>query len=179
MCKKKDNFMLTDNIRIAKGKDIDEIFPLIQLVGSQTKSEWFDYSTEYEYYKDAVDHNPCFVATDNGKIVASFTSYIQEEIHPHGMYEALGITDGHGIMSLEDCVVLPEYRGHRLEAVLGQKILDFVKQNNPDIHTAYVTVHPDNIASVKNLKRIGFIVCKEALLYGGNRRYIMKKDIKD
>lgn len=171
--------MLANNIRKATDKDIDAIFSLIQLIGSQTKDEWFDYSTEYEYYKDAIQHNPCFIATDNETIVASFTSYIQDQIHPHGMYEALGITDGHGIMSLEDCVVANDYRGHGLEAVLGKAIIDFVKQNYPHIHTAYVTVHPDNIASVKNLRRIGFTVCKETLLYGGNRRYIMQKNITD
>jgi ribosomal protein S18 acetylase RimI-like enzyme len=135
------------------------------------------YSKEYKYYEDSIKNNPCFVATINNVIVASFTSYTQEEIHPHGMYETLNITTGKGIMSLEDCVVAPEHRGHNLEAILGQCIIDDVKLTMPKIHIAYVTVHPDNIASVKNLKKIGFTICKEVLLYGGNRRYIMSSAI--
>ena len=80
------------------------------------------------------------------------------------------------VAHMDSVVILPEYRGHRLQYRLmeaAEKIL--LEETNYRILLA--TVHPDNIYSLQNVKARGFRVAAEVTAYQGLPRYIMRKDL--
>lgn len=52
-----------------------------------------------------------------------------------------------------------------------------MKERYDNIKYSYATVHPDNLASLKTLEKIGYKKYKEKLMYGGKIRYIMRKEL--
>lgn len=76
---------------------------------------------------------------------------------------------------MDSAVVHHSYRGHHLQsqmASLAEQML------HPMPYTYLLaTVHPDNCYSLNSMKRCGFDVVKETLLYGGLPRAILLKEI--
>ena len=84
---------------------------------------------------------------------------------------------------IEECIemdnscVLVEYRGNHLEKRMIIEAERILKSKDKKIKYSYVTVHPDNIASLKSLENIGYEKYQEKLMYGGLLRYIMRKEL--
>lgn len=167
-------------LRSATTEDIPEIFTLIQVVGKNDDRVLFSYSKEYSHYEKLISNNPTVVATINGKIVGAFLSFIQDE-DPLGVYKEMGFNEFKGVALLEECVVDDKHRGHNLEQRMGSRLIDYIKAMSKyyyyDIHRVYVTVHPQNTASLRSLDKIGFKPAKKTKLYGGMTRYILVMNV--
>ena len=152
------------DIELAKEKDYDEIEKLFTDIISKKESN-LNYRDDFKLY-------PAFVAKKNGKIVAFYTSYLgnskEHDIIAHLPNESL---TNFGI--IEYCFVIEEYRGNGLQAFLGKKLVDYIFKKNNNIDRIYTAVHPQNIAGLRSLKKIGFQGFGCADLYGGKEGFIL------
>ena len=80
-------------------------------------------------------------------------------------------------IEMDNAGVLAKYRGNHLQMSLILKAESIMKERDNGIKYSYATVHPDNLASLKTLEKIGYKKYKEKLMYGGKIRYIMRKEL--
>ena len=78
---------------------------------------------------------------------------------------------------MDNAGVLPKYRGNHLQEQMILKAESIMKERDNSIKYSYTTVHPDNLASLKTLEKVGYKKYKEKLIYGGKIRYIMRKEL--
>lgn len=92
-----------------------------------------------------------------------------------GHYIGLGQEDLLRVAHMDSVAILPEYRGYGLQLQFIRKAEEIL-QAETECRILMATVHPDNIYSLRNVKELGYEVAAEAVMYGGYRRYIMKKE---
>lgn len=80
------------------------------------------------------------------------------------------------VAHLESVVVHPDYRGNKLQFMLGSLLEKTIKKLG--FTRVCATVSPYNIYSLKNLESQGFNVQTEKYKYGGKLRYILYKEIE-
>ena len=80
-------------------------------------------------------------------------------------------------IEMDNAGVLPKYRGNHLQEQMILKAESIMKERDNSIKYSYTTVHPDNLASLKTLEKVGYKKYKEKLIYGGKIRYIMRKEL--
>lgn len=73
---------------------------------------------------------------------------------------------------LESIAVHPRYRGRGLQRLLLQAAEEALSAEYADL---LATVAPENIASLRNFRRMGYEVTAEVRKYGGYDRYILLK----
>ena len=79
------------------------------------------------------------------------------------------------VLHMDSSTVLPEHRGHGLEAKMiayAESLVDTSKY-----HYSFATVAPDNPASLKSLERNGYQVMVTKEKYGGLMRCVMMKTL--
>lgn len=76
---------------------------------------------------------------------------------------------------LESMLVLEDYRGNKLQKIMGE-ILEKVSK---DLGKKYMcaTVAPDNIYSINTFKELDYKIMADKLKYGGLRRYVLMKEL--
>lgn len=156
--------------------DVDEVFDLIQTVGKEKEGDsTFAYSTDKSYYLNMIKNNYCVGCFLNDKLISSLLT--NRGIDDLEVCNSAGLTDDEISKTLmfETCQVLPKYRGNGIQVRLCKEVYKNIREGYKYI---LATVHPDNIASLKSLQKLGFRIYKEAELYGGLKRYIMRYDIK-
>lgn len=78
---------------------------------------------------------------------------------------------------LRGCVVKPEFRGKGLQRKLIKERLEYLASRN-DVDVARVSVFPDNIYSIQNIKKEGFEFEKRKKLDKGQEILVFKKELK-
>ena len=79
------------------------------------------------------------------------------------------------VLHMDSATVLPEHRGHGLEAKMiayAETLVDTTKYRY-----SFATVAPENLASLKSLEKNGYEVMVTKEKYGKYQRYIMMKAI--
>lgn len=174
----------------AVSEDVPVLVGIMELVAAGIeRQEWF-VQDDGAYIADHIGDNPISGA-DKGFILKAVTKDRQgrEQIAGFFMVDFPGNNKknlGHFIDLGEDAllkvahmdsvVILPEYRGYGLQQLLIHKA-EAILQAETEYRILMATVHPDNIYSLRNVKQLGYEVAAEAVMYGGYRRYIMKKEI--
>lgn len=73
---------------------------------------------------------------------------------------------------IEITIVHPDFRGNRLQKILCEKMIEVAREN--DDYVVAATVSPENIHSLNTFLKLGFVVNKEKLKYGGVLRCILE-----
>lgn len=73
--------------------------------------------------------------------------------------------------------ILPDYRGMHLQRKMIEKAEKIMILKDNKIKYSIATVHPDNIASLKNFLEKGYKIIDERYMYQNKRRYVLKKDL--
>lgn len=74
---------------------------------------------------------------------------------------------GHKTAHFKVCIVRPRWRGHGLQVTLGERLQTVAHERGYDLLCA--TVSPHNLASVKNLSRLGYRPDHTLTKYGFER----------
>lgn len=87
------------------------------------------------------------------------------------------------VVHAENVAVLPKYRGKKLQRYLLEAGEQILRQKYPERVHYLCTVHPNNMASVKNLKAVGYrkVASFDNItdeLHSGLRRDVMQKDLQ-
>ena len=78
------------------------------------------------------------------------------------------------VIHMDTAAVLPQHRGHRLEA----RMLAFAEEclaGTPYVHML-CTISPDNAPSLRSAQRLGYRVAATKEKYGGRLRCVLRKD---
>lgn len=107
-------------------------------------------------------------AFHNNKLIAFMSSYNPNinDLKDYGMddFNPDDFIFLHGVM------VHDEYRGNHLQEILGNKICEMT-----DKKYVLATVHPENIASIKSLEKIGLKIYKTMNVPYGYRHIMIKE----
>lgn len=80
-------------------------------------------------------------------------------------------------IEMDTVAILPDYRGMQLQEKMIEKAEKMMILKDKTIKYSIATVHPDNIASLKNFLKIGYKIVDERYMYQNKRRYVLKKDL--
>lgn len=73
--------------------------------------------------------------------------------------------------------VLSGYRGMHLQKKLIEKAEKIMIAKDKSIKYSIATVHPNNMASLKNFLNTGYEIVDERNMYNNKRRYVLKKNL--
>ncbi len=79
------------------------------------------------------------------------------------------------IGQLESMLVSEEYRGNKLQKIMGEILEKVCKDSGKKYICA--TVAPDNIYSLNTFKELDYKIMADKLKYGGLRRYVLMKEL--
>lgn len=134
-----------------------------------SKEEYLDYMN-YPYYIVGVK------TLDENKLIA-VGIYVNIGLNPHNYGYDLEYSDSDILKTsqIQSVLVLPQFRGNKLQILICEKLVDIAINNGDKFITA--TVAPTNPYSLNSFLKLGFTNEKEKLKYGGLRRYILSKKL--
>lgn len=150
--------------------------------------EWF-IEDDAEYIREHIGHVPvserdcgftlkAVTQTDGKEVIAGFFIVAFPGMGEKNLGHHIAMDEEHlaKVAHMDSVVILPQYRGHRLQYRLIGKAEEILRKET-DYTIWMATVHPDNKYSLENVQAHGYEVVAEALKYGGYRRYVLKKEI--
>lgn len=175
-------------IKRALPEDGDRLTAIMEEVTEGLANPAWFVDDDAEYIKAHVGHIPV-KAGDCGFILkAVCMEEGQEETAGFFMVDFPGTGDrnlGHHIMlegeklikvaHMDSVVILPKYRGHKLQYKLIEAAEEILRQET-DYEIWMATVHPDNKYSLDNVQALGYQIVAEAKKYGGYPRYVLMKE---
>lgn len=127
---------------------------LIHRIESNLESEkwWLPIKeTAREHFFD--DKWTCFYgAYDNDELVGASALFINEYEYKESLLH-IGEISG-SIAEIGRCMVAPEYRGKNLLVAINIELIEVARKYK--INNILATIHPENLASKKSFKKIGF-----------------------
>ncbi len=176
--KRKDGRNVMGQIKILDESYIEKIMNLQEEINrGLTYKEWYSSTSKEEFY---------IQLTKNGKIVGCVLN--DDSLIAIGVYVEWGYEeDNYGydlkinkeyllkVGQIEATLVHEMYRGNNLQKTICTELekIALLRKNK----LIAVTVHPENIYSLKTFYDLGYKVRLEKLKYGGLRRYILAKNI--
>ncbi len=156
-------------------KDKVQLYSLINIVleGIEDKLQFIPYEKwELECIFDKKNYALLHGAYNGNKLVGMSQLYVCQDMLAN-LKNEFEISN-FKVCELANDLVLPEYRNNGIATNLQLLQLDFAKKMKFDYCIA--TVHPDNIASLKTLEKIGMKFIKETVLLNNYLRklYILK-----
>lgn len=166
-------------IEVATEKDFDEILKLKQDIwNNMDNKEWyFIDETNKEFLKRELENDGVIIKVlDNDKIVA----FLIMEVNLKKDDKILKLTSLENeytkCIKFRNVAVHPEYRGNNLQMKMGI-VAEEIMLKKRDIKYMLSNVHPDNIASIKSLQKLGYEVVCQTKMYNGKDRVILLKKI--
>ncbi len=166
----------TLQIRRAVLADTEAIMEVMHKVTQEIKQgSWF-VSSEYEFVKRRIEQYGLAVVAENGqkKVVAAFiVCFPVDQEDNLGDDLHLNKEERQLVAHMDTVIVLPEYRGHRLQ----QRLLAAAEQELAKNRYEYLmcTIHPENKYSLANMRAAGYWVVLTKEKYGGVLRHVLLK----
>ena len=128
-----------------------------------------------------------FILNGNGSMIGAFhddrliafRAMLEPEIDEHHLGIDAGLSESElpSVLYSEVTNVDPEYRGNKLQQILGELLMEHVDK---DRHRyVFATVAPFNIASLKDKFALGMHIISLEKKYGNLLRYTLMKDLRD
>ncbi len=109
----------------------------------------------------------------------AFRAMLEPEIDEHHLGVDAGLAESElpSVLYSEVTNVDPEYRGNKLQQILGELLMEHVDKNRH--RYVFATVAPFNIASLKDKFTLGMHIISLETKYGNLLRYTMMIDLRD
>lgn len=165
-------------LRLATLDDAYVIWQIMDTCFQALEHKEYFICDDLDYVKDILSgHGFGIVAcdTDNqiiGNLLVKYPGLTEENL---GHDISLPTEELSKVLHMDSATVLPEHRGHGLEAKMisfAETLLDTSKY-----YYSFATVAPENLASLKSLEKNGYEVMVTKEKYGRYQRYIMMKTI--
>lgn len=165
------------DFRMAEAKDLPAIMKLMMEAKAEVPNpDWFETDDEEFAEKHISEEGFTILAEHEGKIAALMLVRIPGKHEDNlGEYLNLDEEEMEKVAHLETAVVSAEFQGNRLQYRLFCMAEEMVQERN--CRYLMATVHPDNIFSLNNMKKLGMECAAEVEKYGGKRRYVMWRKI--
>ncbi len=163
------------DFRSAGPDDIDRVLGLQQTImdALPEKDLYAPYTREETMHE--LENYPCYIAECNGEM-AGYSVLIPndpddpENYGHHFNYDREQLAK---TASLDLTMVAPKYRGHGLQRIFNK--LRIGKALEMGATEALTTISPDNPYSYRNFLVLNFEIVDEREMYGGKKRYILRK----
>ena len=155
---------------------LDKIMELQEIIINALPDKQLYASSGVEEFKNYIE--------GKGEIIGCVTK--DDKLIAMGVYAKLGLEKSNygydiglkddellKVGQIESTIVLPEYRGNKLQKKICEILEEIGKNNGTPIMMA--TASPYNQFSLKTFLDLGYEIVKEKLKYGGLKRCILKK----
>ena len=161
-------------VRRCSEADLDEIMELQDMVADLTGSDIFVETTREEM-TESLSCDLCLGVYDADRLIA-FGLMVCGRVTPRNLGTYLGYDDERLLqcVTYDTTFVHPDYRGYGLQRSLGQMRDRAAAESGA--REALSSVSPENPHSLDNVLKRGFGIISETALYGGRRRYILRKE---
>ena len=178
--KRKDGKMVNAKFKLLDESYVDEILKLQDEIVKGLEVKEFYAETDREMFLNCIKNTGKVVGciTEDNELIAvgSYESYGYDEEN-YGYDLGIKGEDLLDVGQLEATIVRGDYRGNKLQDKLCEILEGFGVAENKKILAA--TVAPDNKYSLNTVLNRGFTIEEEKMKYGGYRRYVLKKVIKN
>jgi len=170
------------NIRLATREDVKEIKKIMdKAMENLSDKDWYapDDEAFLERHIDEEGYTLKYVIeNENICRIAGFLVVRHPKLAEDNLGRYLAGWDEELLMlvaHMESAAVLPKFRGQRIQ----QKLLAYAEEIEKKHGMKYLmgTVHPENVYSLRNLEREGYVCLLETKKYGGLRRKIVEKEL--
>lgn len=168
--------------RLADTHDLLPVYHLmVEVLNLMEEKTWFVPETQ-DSLREVLEENKGFLLLaihEPSQSIAGYFMILFPGINEKNLGCQLQFTEEQLALSchMESTVVHPLHRGHHLQTRMALKAQEYLSQQ--PYRYAFATVHPDNQYSLESMLRSGYQVVKEAKLYGGLDRLILKKDLNN
>lgn len=109
------------------------------------------------------------------KVVGILTIDVPNDVFGVSYEDYYAGAEQNNTMYIENCAVLPEFRGNSFQRILVRHAESWLKQTTPKCEYFMCTVAPDNKASHHSMEMLGYSVVATDRMYGNNLRDVMWK----
>ncbi|MDS0525113.1 GNAT family N-acetyltransferase [Clostridium sp. SHJSY1] len=178
--KKKDGIICKGKFKFLNTSYLDKIMDLQQRILDDLKEkEWYSPSSKEEFQKNIEENGKilgCVLEDDSLIAIGVYCEY-EYDNHNYGYDLNIKGEELLKVGQIESTLVKEEYRGNRLQKRICEMLEKEAVKNNMKILSA--TASPFNIYSVNTFKKLNYTVEADKLKYGGLRRYVLKKELKN
>ena len=176
--KRKDGRYVAGKIKILDESYLEKIMELQEEINrGLTYKEWYSSTSKEEFYIQLTKKGKIVGCVLNDDSLIAIGVYVEwgYEKENYGYDLKINEKDLLKVGQIEATVVHEMYRGNSLQKIICRELerIALLRKNK----IIAVTVHPDNIYSLKTFYNLGYQVKLEKLKYGGLRRYILTKNI--
>ena len=165
-------------IRTLTVNELETIMELQEkVIASLTVASFLQPLSEEEFHFILNGSGSMIGAFHDDRLIA-FRAMLEPEIDEHHLGVDAGLAESElpSVLYSEVTNVDPQYRGNKLQQILGQLLMDHVDK---DRHRyVFATVAPFNIASLKDKFTLGMHIISLEKKYGNLLRYTMMKDLR-
>lgn len=122
-----------------------------------------------------LEHDICMIAECDGEVAGYSVMIPNDPDNPenYGKYFNYDRDQLAQTVSMDLTMVAPKYRGRGIQRIFNKLRLGMAAEMGA--HEALTTISPDNPYSYRNFLVLNFEIIDERELYGGKRRYILRK----
>lgn len=165
-------------IRQGSNADLEGVIGLLQDVkAAMEHPEWFYLDSPEEIREMMADGTMRLWVAEDGNTLAGILYILFPGLQEFNYGYDLGLTQEEllRVVSMDTAAVRPEYRGMGLQGKLIQAAEDSLQGESA--HILLCTIHPENVFSLNNALKQGYVVQKEVPKYGSTR-YVLRKNLK-
>ena len=176
--KTKDNNLVSAEIVKLDKSDIKSILKLQDIIIEKLENKELYAATNEEEFLDIIQNKGTIIGvkTEEDALIAMGV-FLKNNYDDHNYGYDIGIS-GDDLLSvgqIESTVVLPNFRGNKLQQTICEALENIAKENNTKVITA--TASPYNEFSVNTFLKLGYEIKADKLKYGGLRRYVFAKNL--
>ncbi|WP_143318418.1 GNAT family N-acetyltransferase [Clostridium sp. HBUAS56017] len=178
--REKDGSMISVKFKILDESYLDKIMDLQdEIMEGLKEKEWYSPSSKEEFKKSIRENGKilgCLLDDDSLIAMGVYCEYGYDN-HNYGYDLMLEGEELLRVGQIESTLVSEKYRGNRLQKKICEVLEKEAIKNNMKILSA--TASPYNIYSVNTFKSLNYTIEADKLKYGGLRRYVFKKEIRN
>ena len=163
------------DFRKAVPEDIDKVMALQNEIVEALPDKDLYATFSREESLGQLEHDICIMAECNGEVAGYSVMIPNDPDNPenYGKYFDYDREQLAKTVSMDLTMVSPKYRGHGIQRVFNKLRLGIATEMGAS--EALTTISPDNPFSYRNFLVLNFDIVDERELYGGKRRYILRK----
>ena len=164
------------DFRRAVPEDLDKVMALQDAIMEALPDKDLYATFTREESLNQLEHDICIIAECNGKVAGYSVMIPNDPDNPenygkHFNYDRDQLAK---TVSMDLTMVAPEFRGNGIQRMFNKLRLGMAHEMGAT--EALTTISPDNPYSYRNFLVLNFDIVDERELYGGKRRYILRKE---
>lgn len=177
--KRKDGKRVEAQLKVLDLSYIDKIMELQSNIYEKLENRDFYACSDKEEFISTINGKGKIIGyislKDNELIALSVYIEYEYDEHNYGYDIQMQGEELLKVGQLESMLVSEEYRGNKLQKIMGEILEKVCKDSGKKYICA--TVAPDNIYSINTFKDLDYKIVTEKLKYGGLRRYVLMKEV--